>query len=71
MNSGLGLLQMVLEPATEHWPPKGGLWDPTSIWEGNKHSYKGVETLRVTLKPKIQRGQYLLALGLDRYIMNL
>ena len=40
---GVGLLQMVLELDTgrraseEAGPPRGDeLWDPTSVWEGNK-----------------------------------
>ena len=30
--------------------------------------YKGVETLRGSLEGKIQKGQYLLVVGLSRYI---
>ena len=56
------------------WTPKrSGLWDPTSVGEKNEAFFIRVwrpllnrhvfKTLRGCLKGKVQRGQYLLAVG--------
>ena len=65
----------------EHWAPKGGgLWDPTLVGEANEAllirvwkplpSIRVLKTLRGGPKGKTQRGQYLLAVGLDSYNRN-
>ena len=60
-------------------PQEGRLWDPTSVGEGNEPflvrvwkrllNRRVLETLRGSPKEKAQRGQYLLAVGLGRYIL--
>ena len=58
-------------------PERGGLLDCTSVGEENEtsfirvwkppHSKRVLKTLRGSSKGKIQRGQYLLVVGLDHY----